>query len=351
MRALLTSIPLSLVCLLAGCDQPADAPAAGNPAASERLPQQGSEAAADPAVFEHDFGRVLAGAQPEYIFLFTNESQEVLTLDEADINRSCGCSSAQVASHELQPGDSTEITLRVATAGKENLFTESVDITWKGSSIQHAQRFILSGDAIAGLSFSPRTLQINAENIGEDLTIVMSSECRLDWDSVRFDTTHDAVECRLLEAASDGKGSLAVRVVNAKVADFSRIAPIVRIRAVCEDPDNGEQIDLIGRFLLMVDLTNYARLASTRTILTESGSSCHGALFVKGAGISEDSTVLVHSDQVEDFHLSAYSISRISPTLHRINFEFDTKLCNETSLEVDFTVGTYKLSTVRLIHP
>lgn len=73
-----------------------------------------------------DFGAVDEGARVKHVFKITNGGAALLKIFSA--YASCGCTLASLEKKELQPGETTDLTVTVDTAMKQNKITKIVSV-------------------------------------------------------------------------------------------------------------------------------------------------------------------------------------------------------------------------------
>jgi hypothetical protein len=67
------------------------------------------------APFVWDFGKVKEGTVQEHAFVFKNESQRTVQINQ--VQTSCGCTVSHAQKNTLSPGDSTQIPVRFDSHG------------------------------------------------------------------------------------------------------------------------------------------------------------------------------------------------------------------------------------------
>ncbi len=94
----------------------------------------------------YDFGSVLEGFAVTHVFTIENTGDEVLEIDR--VAASCGCTTTQLATERLAPGESVELEVLVNTAGFGGTISKSVyvycnDPEYADSSSSDRPRFTL----------------------------------------------------------------------------------------------------------------------------------------------------------------------------------------------------------------
>src|ERR1700730_9563604 len=160
------SLPASLiVCLtIAGCCRPTSSSVSREASAtplSERVLEIKSLSLA------HDVGRVLTGAIVEHRFQIANHyACPIMVQSEADIVKSCGCTTLKLTKRDLAPGDSAEAVMRVNTQGKSGDFTVSALVEWTCSGQQRwPVHLLLQGKANPVLAAEPVHLQFSFDEV------------------------------------------------------------------------------------------------------------------------------------------------------------------------------------------
>jgi len=74
----------------------------------------------------YDFGSVLEGFAVAHVFVIHNAGDEVLTIER--VAASCGCTTTELATDRLEPGDSVELEVLVDTAGFGGRISKSIYI-------------------------------------------------------------------------------------------------------------------------------------------------------------------------------------------------------------------------------
>ena len=99
---------------------------------------------ADSEVYE--FGSILEGLSIEHTFVLTNVGDETLVIHQ--VRATCGCTTTELATDELAPGESVGLTMIVSTAGGNGSFSKYVyvysnDPRYSAASGDGGQRFTL----------------------------------------------------------------------------------------------------------------------------------------------------------------------------------------------------------------
>ncbi len=78
---------------------------------------------------EHDFGEVIEGTRPEFVFKFTNKGKNSIKLTR--VSASCGCTTPHWTQEEVKPGGSGEIKVVYDSKGRPGFFTKTVTVLYE----------------------------------------------------------------------------------------------------------------------------------------------------------------------------------------------------------------------------
>jgi hypothetical protein len=105
----------------------------------------------------HEFGKVLEGTFPTWVFSFVNNGNQELKL--TDVKASCGCTSPQWSREPIKPGDSGQVKVVFNSAGYAGRqFAKSVTVTTNiTENGQPKQEFLfIQGDVVSKLPEIPQ---------------------------------------------------------------------------------------------------------------------------------------------------------------------------------------------------
>ncbi len=114
----------------------------------------------------YDFGSVLEGFAVTHVFTVRNAGDEVLTIGR--VAASCGCTTTQLATDRLAPGESVELEVLVDTAGFGGTISKSIyvycnDPEYADASSSDRPRFTLrvTGEVIRAESYHTSVTDMN----------------------------------------------------------------------------------------------------------------------------------------------------------------------------------------------
>lgn len=78
------------------------------------------------ALTEHDFGDIIQGAQPEYVFTFVNEGNAPLVIKE--VKTPCSCTAPSYSKDPVEAGKSGDIRVQFNSTGKSGPFVKTITV-------------------------------------------------------------------------------------------------------------------------------------------------------------------------------------------------------------------------------
>lgn len=139
--------------------------------------------------FLYDAGEVVAGTVVSHAFVICNDWDETIEIRKSDdIVLHCGCSSIEPAMLRLTPGQSTDITVKLRTMGRDGVFVNGGDIIWTGArGKQRKLHFTLRVKVEPALRVSDQMLVFDDEEEPQTNTkeiIFTASKAPILWDSL-----------------------------------------------------------------------------------------------------------------------------------------------------------------------
>ncbi len=83
---------------------------------------------------EHDFGEVIEGTRPEFVFKFKNTGKTPIKLSR--VSASCGCTTPHWTKEEVKPGATGEIKVVYNSKGRPGFFTKTVTVIYEDLETQ-----------------------------------------------------------------------------------------------------------------------------------------------------------------------------------------------------------------------
>ena len=96
------------------------------------------------AVTEHDFGDIVQGQQPSYVFTFVNEGSAPLVISTVDTP--CSCTAPTYSKEPIEPGKTGEIKIQFNSTGKSGNFVKTVTV--KFNSDQSPEFITIKGNVV-----------------------------------------------------------------------------------------------------------------------------------------------------------------------------------------------------------
>jgi hypothetical protein len=136
----------------------------------------------------HDFGPVVEGRVVEHIFATSNDLPVPIAIaDDADIEKTCGCTTLEPSTRRLEPGGKATIRMRVNTSGKSGRFRVGAVIKWRtDSGDSWPINLYLAGTAKAILTTQPSLVQFSRVEVA-DRTIkelLVFNSFDVDWSTL-----------------------------------------------------------------------------------------------------------------------------------------------------------------------
>ena len=114
----------------------------------------------------HDFGSILEGFAVTHVFTIQNTGNEVLEIGR--VAASCGCTTTELATNRLAPGESVELEVLIDTAGfggriSKSIYVYTNDPEYADSSSSNRPRFSLrvTGEVIRSQSYHTSISDMN----------------------------------------------------------------------------------------------------------------------------------------------------------------------------------------------
>jgi len=111
----------------------------------------------------YDFGSINEGFPIEHTFVLTNTGDEILVID--DVRATCGCTTTELATNRLAPGESVEVH---AILGTTSYGGQTVDKTIKVYSNDPRYSIETTGPDWLTLHITGKVLRMNAYNISSE---------------------------------------------------------------------------------------------------------------------------------------------------------------------------------------
>lgn len=159
---------------------------------------------AQPALFSpapvFDFGERRSGEVIEHTFTLENQGDQVLRIHR--IRSSCGCTVPKIGKEILNPGETTEVTVRLDLAGRSGTQRQNITLS-SNDPKQPAFTLSATGEALPSIRIEPRTLnfqQIEATARPEG-RIFLQSTTGKPFDLKNVTSNNNRVELRVVAAA------------------------------------------------------------------------------------------------------------------------------------------------------
>ena len=173
----------------------------------------------------HDVGAVIEGTKVEHVFATQNNFPIPISIaDDTDIEKTCGCTTLDVSTRRLDPGETATIRMHVDTAGKRGRFRVGGLIRWRTDDGRAwPVNLSLDGTAKTILAAEPGIVQFSPADVAEQRTkeVLVFNSLDVDWSTLNVHIEPPYVE--LLETTVDADhAKLVLRPCPpSEVVDFS----------------------------------------------------------------------------------------------------------------------------------
>ena len=179
------TVTASLLCTLTGC---MPSRFAGKNASR---PQPTS--VTSPLHFVHNAGRVTVGESIRHVFAFRNPlSRRIRVVNrQQDLRTSCGCTHVQLADEQLEPQQTTAISVEVSTQGKQGMLLEQATVNWTSDDGEHhVTTFGVHANVNSIVVFSPPELIFTKEDVrrGTVKIVTCSTDALIDLETISLHT-------------------------------------------------------------------------------------------------------------------------------------------------------------------
>jgi hypothetical protein len=172
---------------LAGCSP--DAKMTSTPDSGENKIQVASAATAlsvDQA--QVHLGKIRQHQSVSHDFILTNNSDQ--TIEILKISKSCGCTSAEVAADEVEPGEQVKLSANLNAQDRVGEFGSRVVVDWKYRGAEPTQQLemALGAKAVTLIKTSAATVDFGAVDVNQGLVtqklVIERWEADLEWDGI-----------------------------------------------------------------------------------------------------------------------------------------------------------------------
>jgi hypothetical protein len=281
----------------------------------------------------HDVGNVFAGQPAEHVFAFRNESANTLSLAPGqDVRKTCGCTSADVSTTKLAPGESTQVKLSISTGAKHGAFAEKVVVTWHAADQTITRGYTLSGTAVQAFRFDPPQAYLRAEDVRKQrmVSVRIHSDLDLDWSTLKVTPLDKTVRASIEKPSNNGDPIIGLRVAGDRAGVLIRTVKVAaRLKS---NPDS----QLSGELPVMMEDSGELRLASKSTLAAFDGAgSVYNGHIILRCDKSESAKV---TDSLSLTLLPHAETKAESPLPEGRKLKFDSRMIASSLIRLDFSI-------------
>lgn len=288
----------------------------------------------------HDVGNVFAGQPAEHAFAFRNESANTLSLEPVqDVRKTCGCTSADVSTTKLAPGESTTVKLSISTGAKHGVFAEKVNVTWHAAGQVITRSYTLSGTAVQAFRFDPPQAYLRAEDVRKRrmVSVMLQSDLDLDWSTLTVTPLDKTVRASIEKSSDNGRPILGVRV------DGDPAGVLVRTVKVAARLKSNPDSQLTGELPVMMEDSGELRLASKSTLAAFDGAgSVYNGHIILRCDKSETATV---TDSLSLTLIPQTETKAESPLAEGRKLKFASRIIASSLIRLDFSIPAAVLAS------
>lgn len=152
----------------------------------------------------YDFGRIRAGEDVRHTYYFTNPGNGPLEI--LRVKPSCGCTTAGEHTRIVQPGETGQIPIKLATKKGGNTISKTVTVTTNIPGADGTVRLSIKGSVWQPVEIAPNNASFGrltqskaAEQGARRMTIINNVEGRMNLTNVRCDNPHFKAEVKPIE--------------------------------------------------------------------------------------------------------------------------------------------------------
>ena len=173
----------------------------------------------------HDVGSVVEGTVAEHIFTTRNDLLvPIAILDDADVEKNCGCITLEPSTRRLEPGEIATIRMRVNTDGKDGRFRVGALIKWRtDNGDSWPMNLRLEGTAKTILAAQPGLVRFSRAEVAERTVkeLLVFNSFGVDWPTLNVQIEPPYAELIETEYHSDHAKLLLRPCPPSDVVDFS----------------------------------------------------------------------------------------------------------------------------------